>query len=193
MNNVRGLYPPLYGAPANGGGGGGGSIQVDTLPEASLEYKDKIVQYTGATTETLTNGYFYKCVEHTETAGDTITVTYGWDNIPVMEVDSGGGLALSTTETVIGTYDGKPLYGKILRGLVSGWNSGDAFKIPIAKLVYGDYQINTGNGVVLGAFSSGDYKISTMQFSNTDGIYISLSGSGWTLGDVTIAYTKTTD
>lgn len=88
MNNVRGLYPPLYGAPANGGGGGGGSIQVETLPEASLEYKDKIVQYTGATTETLTNGYFYKCVEHTETAGETITVTYSWDNIDVM-VDNG--------------------------------------------------------------------------------------------------------
>ena len=109
MNNVRGLYPPLYGAPANGGGGGGGSIQVDTLPEASLEYKDKIVQYTGATTETLTNGYFYKCIEHTETEGETITVTYSWDNIPVMEVDFDFG----TTETEVGTYLGKTLYRRV--------------------------------------------------------------------------------
>lgn len=84
MNNVRGLYPPLYGATASGGGGGGGQhIQVDALPEASLQYKDKIVQYVGATTETLTNGYFYKCVEHTTTEGETITVTYSWDNISV--------------------------------------------------------------------------------------------------------------
>lgn len=115
MNNVRGLYPPLYGAPANGGGGGGGSIQVDTLPEASLEYKDKIVQYTGATTETLTNGYFYKCIEHTETEGETITVTYSWDNIPVMEVESGGGYSISTTETDTGiTFNGKPVYCKLI-------------------------------------------------------------------------------
>lgn len=86
MNNVRGLYPPLYGATPSGGGGGGGQhIQVDALPEASLQYKDKIVQYVGATTETLTNGYFYKCVEHTETAGETITVTYSWDPVAVME------------------------------------------------------------------------------------------------------------
>lgn len=85
MNNVRGLYPPLYGATPSGGGGGGGQhIQVDALPEASLQYKDKIVQYVGASTETLTNGYFYKCVEHTTTEGETITVTYSWDNVAVM-------------------------------------------------------------------------------------------------------------
>lgn len=113
MNNVRGLFPPLYGAPANGGSGGGGSIQVDTLPEASLEYKDQIVQYTGATTETLTNGYFYKCVEHTETAGETITVTYSWDNIPVMEAESGG-VSLSSNEILIGDLDGVPLYAKLM-------------------------------------------------------------------------------
>lgn len=91
MNNVRGLYPPLYGATPSGGGGGGGQrIQVDALPEASLQYKDKIVQYVGASTETITNGYFYKCVEHTETEGETITVTYSWDPVAVMEVESGG-------------------------------------------------------------------------------------------------------
>lgn len=146
MNNVRGLYPPLYGAAPSGGGGGGGEhIQVDALPEASLEYKNKIVQYTGATTETLNNGYFYKCVEDTtyeweeteasetyteaetlptasaETVGtiykvdDTyyqtvIVLSYSWDAIPVMEVESVGGIVLSNTETVVGTYLGKPLY-----------------------------------------------------------------------------------
>lgn len=193
MLNSRTLFPALFKPAGSGGGGSGQTIQVTELPEAVLAEKDKIYQYIGSTTETLTNGYFYKCVEHTTTEGGVITVTYSWENIPVMEVDSGGGVTFSTTETEIGTYDGKPLYGKILRGLASGWNSDDAFKIPIAKLVYGDYQINTGSGVMIGAFSSGDYKISTIQFSATDGIYISLSGSGWTLGDVVIAYTKTTD
>lgn len=149
MNNVRGLYPPLYGATANGGGsGGGGSIQVDTLPEASLEHKDKIVQYTGATTETLANGFFYKCVENTTydweeteasetyTEGETlptasaetigtiykvddkyyqtvIVLTYSWDNIPVMEVESGG-IVLSENEIQIGALDGVPLYAKLM-------------------------------------------------------------------------------
>lgn len=228
MLNNRTLYPPLFKPVSSGGGGSGQTIQVTELPEAVLSEKDKIYQYIGNTTETLTNGFFYKCVELTgydweeteasetyteaealptasaETVGTiykvddkyyqtVIVLTYSWENIPVMEVESGGGVTFSTTETVIGTYDGKPLYGKILRGLTSGWNSGNAFKIPIAKLVYGDYQINTGNGAMVGAFSSGDYKISTIQFSDTDGIYISLSGSNWTLGDVIIAYTKTTD
>ena len=105
MNNVRGLYPPLFGATPSGGGGGGGQhIQVDALPEASLQYKDKIVQYTGPTTETITNGYFYKCVEHTETEGETITVTYSWDNIPVMEADGGYKLVASVTSDGVKTY-----------------------------------------------------------------------------------------
>lgn len=122
MNNVRGLYPPLYGAPANGGSGGGGSIQVETLPEASLEYKDKIVQYIGATTETLTNGYFYKCVEHTETEGETITVTYSWDNIDVMEASSGGGYSYSTTPHMVGTYLGSELWEQtILAPALGNW------------------------------------------------------------------------
>lgn len=94
MNNVRGLYPPLYGAPATGGGGGGGSIQVDTLPEASLEYKDKIVQYTGATTETLTNGFFYKCVEST---------SYDWEETEVSETYTEAETLPTASAETIGT------------------------------------------------------------------------------------------
>lgn len=90
MKNNRSLFPPLFGEIPTGGGGGGSSnkIQLAELPEASLEYKDRIVQYIGVTTDTLINGYFYKCVEHTTTEGGTITVTYSWDNIDVM-VDNG--------------------------------------------------------------------------------------------------------
>ena len=86
MKNNRSLFPPLFGEiPTGGGGGGSGNkIQLAELPEASLQYKDKIVQYIGATTDTLTNGYFYKCVEHTTTEGETITVTYSWDNVDIM-------------------------------------------------------------------------------------------------------------
>lgn len=108
MNNVRGLYPPLYGATPSGGGGGGDQhIQVDALPEASLQYKDKIVQYVGATTETLTNGYFYKCIEHTETEGETITVTYSWDNV---EVQPSSIFTLEASLTTDGTTDMQHLF-----------------------------------------------------------------------------------
>lgn len=114
MNNVRGLYPPLYGATPSGGGGGGGQhIQVDALPEASLQYKDKIVQYVGASTETLTNGYFYKCVEHTETEGETITVTYSWDNVKVQPST----VRLHAVETVVA--DGVKTYKQLLNSFTT--------------------------------------------------------------------------
>lgn len=110
MKNNRSLFPPLFGEISTGGGGGSGNkIQLAELPEASLQYKDRIVQYTGTTTEALTNGYFYKCVEHTTTEGGTITVTYSWDNVDVMEA----GFDLGTTETEVGTYLGKTLYQKV--------------------------------------------------------------------------------
>lgn len=116
MKNNRSLFPPLFGEiPTGGGGGGSGNkIQLAELPEASLEYKDKIVQYIGLTTETLTNGYFYKCVEHTTTEGGTITVTYSWDNIDVMNVSSGGKVAIATV-----TADGNTDYATLFNTLAN--------------------------------------------------------------------------
>lgn len=118
MKNNRSLFPPLFGEiPTGGGGGGSGNkIQLAELPEASLEYKDRIVQYIGATTEAFTNGYFYKCVEHTTTEGETITVTYSWDNVEVMEIPAPtqSGIIISETETKIGTYLGEDLYAKLI-------------------------------------------------------------------------------
>lgn len=109
MKNNRSLFPPLFGEiPTGGGGGGSGNkIQLAELPEASLQYKDKIVQYIGATTETLTNGYFYKCVEHTTTEGGTITVTYSWDNV---DVQSTSGLTLEAELTTDGVLDMQHLF-----------------------------------------------------------------------------------
>jgi len=42
---------------------GGDTIQVETLPTAGASEVGNIYQYIGATTTTLTNGYFYECVE----------------------------------------------------------------------------------------------------------------------------------
>lgn len=41
----------------------GENAQYSTLPEASASNVGQIVQYVGDTTSTLTNGFFYKCVE----------------------------------------------------------------------------------------------------------------------------------
>lgn len=185
MNNERSLFPPLFRKVDTGGG----SEIREKIAEIDSEITDinsDITDIDSAITRLSNNVGNLSNLDTTDKSSLVGAVN---------EVASaGGGLNLSTTETVIGTYDGKPLYTKILRGLVSGWNSADAFKIPIAKLVYGEYQISrSGTDVMIGAFSSGDYKISTFQFSATDGIYISLTGSGWNLGDVIIAYTKTTD
>lgn len=115
MKNNRSLFPPLFGEiPTGGGGGGSGNkIQLAELPEASLQYKDRIVQYIGATTEALTNGYFYKCVEHTTTEGGTITVTYSWDNVKVQPSI----VRFHAVETVVA--DGVKTYRELLNSFVT--------------------------------------------------------------------------
>lgn len=65
---------------------GSGGIQYETMPEASAANEDKIVQYVGDTTASLTNGYFYKCVSDGEDPA-----TYSWDECPVQPGGSGGG------------------------------------------------------------------------------------------------------
>jgi len=64
--------------------------QVDTLPEASADNLGKILQYTGETTEELTNGYFYQVIGETTTddAG-TETTTYSWAPVSVQNGSSG--------------------------------------------------------------------------------------------------------
>ena len=52
----------------------GQTIQVDTMPIASVDELGKIYQFVG-TTGTYTNGYFYKCVY------DSQTTTYNWEEI----------------------------------------------------------------------------------------------------------------
>ena len=65
---------------------GSGGIQYETMPEASAANEDKIVQYVGDTTASLTNGYFYKCVSDGEDPA-----TYSWEETPVQPGGSGGG------------------------------------------------------------------------------------------------------
>lgn len=125
MNNVRGLYPPLYGAAPSGGGGGGGGgqhIQVDTLPEASLANKDKIVQYVGATTETLTNAYFYKCVENTG---------YDWEETEASETyTEAEELPTASAETLGTIYKVGDKYYQTIIVLTYSWDPVEVMNIP---------------------------------------------------------------
>jgi len=57
-------------------------IQVDTMPTAAAKYADNIVQFTGTTDATYTNGYFYKCV------GTGSPVTYSWVRTDVQPAGS---------------------------------------------------------------------------------------------------------
>ncbi len=72
--------------------------QYDVLPTASAELEDKIFQYTGETTATLTNGCYYQCVEDSENPG-----TYIWVTKSVME---GGDDKLDAQLTVTKTVGG---------------------------------------------------------------------------------------
>lgn len=77
-------------------------IQYDTLPTASSSLEGVIYQYTGTTTSTYTNGYYYQCIEDPENTG-----SYIWIAKSVMEggddkIDS----AISVTKTVGGINSG---------------------------------------------------------------------------------------
>lgn len=151
MRNNRSLFPPLFGEiPTGGGGGGSGNkIQLAELPEASLEYKDRIVQYIGSTTELLTNGYFYKCVEHTTTEGNAITVAYSWDNVDVMEKPTFS-INYSDDEVEVGTVGNDILYrkGYTLNSLAEG-NSYLAIdnSIPIKEIIKVEGSTKFASGV----------------------------------------------
>lgn len=57
------------------------TIQYTTMPTASATNAGDIVQYTGTSTETYTNGYFYKCVENSG--------SYSWEQTDVQPSGSG--------------------------------------------------------------------------------------------------------
>ena len=56
----------------------GASSAVTSLPTASADNLNKIIQYIGETTEDYTQGYFYKCVSDGQDPA-----TYSWQQINV--------------------------------------------------------------------------------------------------------------
>lgn len=65
-------------------------LQMSTIPSASVDYLNMIIQYIGTTSETYTNGYFYKCIY------DDDNSEYIWINVEVQDGGSGGYLGTGT-------------------------------------------------------------------------------------------------
>lgn len=96
--------------------GKGLQTQYNTMPTASLDNLGQIVQYTGTTDSTYTNGYFYECVSD---GGDP--ETYSWENI---NVQAGGG----------SVSEGLPTY------LVGSPSQTSSVDIPLENLKVGIYK-----------------------------------------------------
>ncbi|MBP5593919.1 MAG: hypothetical protein J6Y02_00960 [Pseudobutyrivibrio sp.] len=77
-------------------------MQVETLPAASQDLEGEILMYVGDSTATLTNGYFYECVEDSEDPGTYIWVAKSTQADADDKLDS----ALSVTKTTGGINAG---------------------------------------------------------------------------------------
>lgn len=77
-------------------------MQVDALPTASAAEEGHIYQYTGESTASYTNGYYYQCIEDPDNVGE-----YIWQAKSVMEgADDKLDQNLSVTKTVGGINSG---------------------------------------------------------------------------------------
>ena len=90
-------------------------IQYSTMPTASATLLNKIVQYTGTTNSTYTNGYFYKCV-----SDDDLTPTYSWTQVSVQSGSSGSiAESIENQNSAAGATD--PIYDWV--GTLSEWEN----------------------------------------------------------------------
>lgn len=112
--------------------GGGSTIQYDVMPTPSLEFINKIIQYTG-TNGIYKNGYFYKCKSNTIpskiiTTGNSLlplnihidnhkfelkfkpTTLDGWHKLMATEEDGYGAIILTNESTAIFGIDGDYYY-----------------------------------------------------------------------------------
>jgi hypothetical protein len=147
---------------------GGDTIQVETLPTAGASEVGNIYQYIGATTATLTNGYFYECVEDSG--------SYSWvekevqknDDVPhwsgtraeyeAIKDNIPEGAYVALTDDIDSTYesgdystnevntgkrwiDGKPIYRKVLVFNNPKWDwTPNTFNIPdISQVVTANF------------------------------------------------------
>lgn len=162
------------------------STQLETLPVASSDNLNKIYQYTGETSETYTNGYFYKC---TETDG-----VYSWTQV---NVQGGGGASLPDqtgnagkvlmTDGSTASWSDKPLVNTASNincvGIGRFAGAGRLYTVNIG----GNSACNANGAVALGysAQTTADalYGIAIGYSVSTNGVHaiqLGSTGSGWT-------------
>lgn len=123
------------------------SVQSNTIPTASVDYANIVLQYTGLTNANYTNGYFYKCVAETE-GGVT---TYSWQPL---EVQNSTHISADDFNALVEVADG--LYVPASQASV----------LPIPDIAYtGKIIMYTGATTV--DYVQGDYYIGT--FDSTTG------------------------
>ena len=74
------------------------AVQYSTMPTASADNLGDIVQFTGTTDATYTNGYFYKCVSDGQEPA-----TYSWTAVQVQAGGGGGSYTAGTGIDITGT------------------------------------------------------------------------------------------
>ena len=168
--------------PFGGGGGGTESIQVDTMPAASIDKLGKVYQYIGTTTQNYTHGYFYECQE-------TSTDVYGWVNISVNTSADISNKADKVTSATNGNFAGLDSNGNLTdsgkkasdfvtssQAIPSGGTTGQVLK----KASGTDYDVEWGNES--GGGNLLDY---ALEFSSDEAFTLSVGTKGW---DGTIEY-----
>lgn len=129
------------------------AVQYSTMPTASADNLGDIVQFTGTTDATYTNGYFYKCVSDGQEPA-----TYSWTQVSVQPTPSGlpdqtgnAGKFL-TTDGTDASWSDKPLVnsgtGSQSIGILS--TASGTFSVAVGK----NAMANKDNACAVGALSS---------------------------------------
>lgn len=175
---------------------GTGGSQISTIPTASEDYENVIYQYIGETDSTYTNGYFYKCIEDPDNAGE-----YIWVNEQVQDGGSSDGgheiedSSYSTEEKIVGTWiDGKPIYQKTFTGLsialldTSGVSTGITLS-DVSTLISAQGIDTTAGSLKTKTVPLVSYVLASSNVLEIFGAYC----GGTTINVLTVQYTKTTD
>lgn len=86
-------------------------VQYDVMPIAGEDYLNKIVQFTGTTDSTYTNGYFYKCVSNGQQEP-----TYSWEQTNVQDMPSNDNINIGLITTGNNSSD-RFDFGKLKKGI----------------------------------------------------------------------------
>ena len=136
------------------------TMQYSTMPTATSETVGKIVQYTGTTDSTYTNGYFYIGTSATE---NDVT-TYSWENLNVQD----GG---SETKVIILDYQSNA--GTLQENLAK------------AKEIYND-QLNGKTDLIYVRDDRAIYQMIYQPYSNGNGFNLSYNFINTQLGNIRI-------